>query len=362
MSEEWVVGPSRVPLKTVNQALLQFFKEENLPRTFAAFQAETDLKLPGAHNLTLLVRNTEEGKWPEVFKELGATEVPTRLMYEVVEVVCHELLNNNEVVLVGDLLRLPCVSAQAREDPMRVATLEASVLKGKLSHPLDEREIASRRSILSQKIAQNLPELLHSRFLRILQHHVFYKRQNTIGALDAPDILQLRSSLNAEMQMISVKFRSLELSEIPTCADFSPDGRFVVFGFEDGILEVWDWQMGCVSHDLPYQITGASMMHTTSISAVCFSSDSRVLASASVDGKIKIWMVETGECKRIIERAHDASITRIKFSHGCHNLLTSSLDSTVRIHGLKSGKTIKRFEGHSTFVTDATYACEYRIG
>ena len=36
-------------------------------------------------------------------------------------------------------------------------------------------------------------------------------------------------------------------------------------------------------------------------------------------------------------------------------MLSASFDMTVRIHGLKSGKTLKEFRGHSSYVNSVTY-------
>ena len=36
-------------------------------------------------------------------------------------------------------------------------------------------------------------------------------------------------------------------------------------------------------------------------------------------------------------------------------LLSASFDMTVRIHGLKSGKMLKEFRGHSSYVNSVTY-------
>jgi WD40 repeat protein len=39
-------------------------------------------------------------------------------------------------------------------------------------------------------------------------------------------------------------------------------------------------------------------------------------------------------------------------------VLTTSFDQTVRIHGLKSGRTLKEFRGHGAYVNAACYTAD----
>jgi len=58
-------------------------------------------------------------------------------------------------------------------------------------------------------------------------------------------------------------------------------------------------------------------------------------------GKIKIWKVRTGACVRKIERAHAQGVTCLAFSRDSTQLCSASYDASMRMHGLKSGKTLK---------------------
>jgi WD40 repeat protein len=39
-------------------------------------------------------------------------------------------------------------------------------------------------------------------------------------------------------------------------------------------------------------------------------------------------------------------------------VLSSSFDGTVRVHGLKSGKMLKEFRGHTSYVNAAIYSAD----
>jgi WD40 repeat-containing protein SMU1 len=39
-------------------------------------------------------------------------------------------------------------------------------------------------------------------------------------------------------------------------------------------------------------------------------------------------------------------------------VLSGAFDAVVRVHGLKSGKMLKEFRGHTSYVNDATYSAD----
>lgn len=49
-------------------------------------------------------------------------------------------------------------------------------------------------------------------------------------------------------------------------------------------------------------------------------------------------------------------MTSVCFNKDGTQVLSGSYDHTIRIHGLKSGKTLKEFRGHSSFVNAVLYS------
>ena len=81
------------------------------------------------------------------------------------------------------------------------------------------------------------------------------------------------------------------------------------------------------------------MMMEEAVLCLSFSRDSEMLASGSEGGQVKIWKITTGQCLRKFEKAHSKGITCLMFSKDNSQIISSSFDTTVRAHGLKSGKS-----------------------
>lgn len=77
------------------------------------------------------------------------------------------------------------------------------------------------------------------------------------------------------------------------------------------------------------------------VTSVVFSPDSKTVASASRDGNVRIWCVETGECKRTLKVNNGSETwndTSISFSRDSKTIATDSHDGAVGIWSVETGK------------------------
>lgn len=75
-------------------------------------------------------------------------------------------------------------------------------------------------------------------------------------------------------------------------------------------------------------------------------------------GNIKVWRLSQGQCVRRLGKAHEQGVTCLAFSRDGLQLVSGSFDGTARLHGLRSGKTLREFRGHSSFVNDVLWSTD----
>jgi WD40 repeat protein len=75
-------------------------------------------------------------------------------------------------------------------------------------------------------------------------------------------------------------------------------------------------------------------------------------------GMIKVWKLASGRCIQRFERAHSEGVTSVALSTDSAQVLSASFDGSVRVHGLRSGKMMKEFRGHRSYVNSAIYSLD----
>src|SRR5205814_642875 len=78
---------------------------------------------------------------------------------------------------------------------------------------------------------------------------------------------------------------------------------------------------------------------------VAFHPDSRRLASASFDGRVRVWDARTGEVIRELS-GHGGRVNSVAFSPDGQRLVTAGSDGTVRLGDVEAGLPLHNFKNH----------------
>jgi WD40 repeat protein len=86
--------------------------------------------------------------------------------------------------------------------------------------------------------------------------------------------------------------------------------------------------------------------HTQWVNSVAVSPDGTWAASGSDDRTIKIWDMETGECRTTLE-GHTDRVLSVSITPDGKRILSGSLDNSIRVWDAESGRELMKLEGHT---------------
>ncbi len=128
----------------------------------------------------------------------------------------------------------------------------------------------------------------------------------------------------------------------------SSDGQFALSASWDGTLRLWDLNTGAT--------TKRFVGHKKDVLSVAFSADNRQIVSGSRDKSIKLWNT-LGECKWTIEdQGHTEWVSCVRFSPNTANpvVVSAGWDGLVKVWNLSNCKLRSNLAGHKGYVNGVT--------
>ncbi|KAF7727069.1 cleavage stimulation factor, 3' pre-RNA, subunit 1 [Apophysomyces ossiformis] len=123
---------------------------------------------------------------------------------------------------------------------------------------------------------------------------------------------------------------------------FHPSGDYILAGTQDPAIRVYD-----VKTLLCYTNSNTTEMHRGPITQIRYSHTGRLFASASADGNVRIWDSVSSRCVKLLEKVHSgAAVSSVRMTRDEKYILTSGLDSVVRLWDISSGKQVMEYVGH----------------
>jgi WD40 repeat protein/serine/threonine protein kinase len=141
------------------------------------------------------------------------------------------------------------------------------------------------------------------------------------------------------------------------CVAYSPDGQRLASASIDGTVKVWDTATG----KEVFVHRGHSFLSVAPIPVLCvaFSPDSRRIASASWAADLKIWDAATGH-EALALKGHGSPFLSVSFSPDGRHLAAASFDRTVTIWDAATGTEERTLTGHKSWVTHVEHSPDGR--
>jgi len=136
-----------------------------------------------------------------------------------------------------------------------------------------------------------------------------------------------------------------------TSVAFSTKGM-MASGCEDSTICVYD-----ASWKPLWTSTTNSNAHTTNVTAVAFSPDGSLLASASLDQTMKIWSTTNWACLQTLA-GHTNGVSSVAFSPNGQKIVSGSVDGTVKIWNQEGGNCLVTIPAHTLPVTATVFSTD----
>ena len=91
--------------------------------------------------------------------------------------------------------------------------------------------------------------------------------------------------------------------------------------------------------------------HEDSVESVQFCPVFPVITSASLDGLLKIWDLNTAQLRSTV-LAHDGGVIKTKIDEREPLLYTCGVDGTIKVWDVRSSTCVRTFQGHTKPVLD----------
>ncbi|HEU5199042.1 MAG TPA: serine/threonine-protein kinase [Ktedonobacterales bacterium] len=118
---------------------------------------------------------------------------------------------------------------------------------------------------------------------------------------------------------------------------WSPDGKRIASGSDDGTMQVWNATNG--SFAVTYGVSNT-------VNAVAWSPDGKYIASGSQDTTVQVWDASNGG-NIYTYHGHSYFVGSVAWSPDSNRIASGSWDHTVQVWGASTGSNVYTYRGHS---------------
>ncbi|GJD12235.1 WD40 repeat-containing protein SMU1 [Galdieria sulphuraria] len=320
----------QIAASDVIKLILQFLKENGLTESFQVLQNETGVtynapKVPTSQLVSALL----EGNWKELLLYLSGLELSPSFLMDLFEHITLELALDGDYHSAKLMIEksFPLENLLRNNEPDRYVRLERTILllesgaREVDSFPLNTLE---RRQQLSRRLLEEqVPPIPSGQLLGLIGQAMKY--QYTQGLISPGIEFDL---FRGQPHTSCMKRRDeRELCQFDCIQRIQTDSGTNI-------------PCGMFSKDVAFGLELSK-----------FSENSQLLASGSIDGQVIVWNFQQGKIIRRFVLPCQPCCLCFKENE----LWVGCSDGVIRLLGLKSGRILKEYVGHTSFVNHILY-------
>jgi Tol biopolymer transport system component len=101
--------------------------------------------------------------------------------------------------------------------------------------------------------------------------------------------------------------------------------------------------------------------HTAGVWLIAFSPDSKLLASAGIDGTVRLWDIASRKQLNVLKGHTDDWVRAVAFSPNGKILASASRDKTIKLWEIPGGKELKTLTSHTDFVETVAFSPDGKL-
>lgn len=352
----------------VIRLMQQYLKENNLFKTLQSLQEETSVSLNTVDSVETFVNDINSGHWDVVLKVVKLLKLPDNKLIDLYEQIALELIELRETRAANWLIHKtePMIKLKSTSID-RYLHLQNLLGRNFFDYKeayRDGNTKERRRKAIADTLKKEVNVVPPQRLLTLIGDALkWQKHEGVLPSSASIDIFTGKAHMvHAEEETYPTTLHKHCIKPLRgvgdefgpifvCCAEFSPEGHYIVVGYPTGLVEIRNATTGRIASDLKYQAQ-KNFIVTPSKSAalsICFSA-SEMLAVGDRAGDISIWRLSTGQLVQLFKSAHLKSVSCILFHKNGKEILSGGHDLTVKLHGMRSNRTIRDFRGHRSFV------------
>jgi WD40 repeat protein len=155
---------------------------------------------------------------------------------------------------------------------------------------------------------------------------------------------------DAKMSLGTQQHRAPKARLTPAEVKFLPGGLHIIeWHSADNCMRLWDAVSGMLQHTL----TSASDDGIWCIS--CSSDGLKIASGSNFDGTVRVWSVISGACLLTLN-GHTSSASAVNFSSDNSKIVSGSWDHSVRVWDAVSGILLQTLDGHPAPIIEAVFS------